>query len=287
MRTRFVVGIAATIAWVGGSALAQAPGADRPLARRGNFPLMMGGVAVGAVSQIDRARNAIQVQTTGPAGNETRWVLVTPDTEIYLQRTGTLAELKPGDTIVVSGVPTSVNASQIQIGVVPPTFAGMRGATFLPGPPPGTPTPPIPPGAQGAPPAPPGGPVPSDLPPPGPPGFAPPGGFPGPGGGMATRLMGTVVSPNPLVVMLPGNVRLNVVADATTRIARVGRATLADLKVGDTLRAFGRPDEMGNVLATRVEAGMDMAPGFGPGGFVPGFGGAAVPVPLPQGGGQF
>jgi hypothetical protein len=77
---------------------------------------------------------------------------------------------------------------------------------------------------------------------------------------------GKVVTTNPLVVMLDGNVKVNVVAESNTRIMRILPATIADVKVGDAVRAIGQPDENGNVVAMRLEIGVDLNAGFGAGG---------------------
>jgi hypothetical protein len=88
-------------------------------------------------------------------------------------------------------------------------------------------------------------------------------------------VIGTIVSTNPLVVMLPGNVRVNVTADPSTRITKIVKTTLAELKPGETIRAMGRPDDNNNVVAMQVVVGVDLnavGPGFGGRG---GFGGGA------------
>jgi hypothetical protein len=71
--------------------------------------------------------------------------------------------------------------------------------------------------------------------------------------------------------------RLNVAANPSTKVVRIVKATLTDLKVGDNIRAMGQPDENGNVIAMRVDIGVDLqaGAGFGPGGFGGGFGGGA------------
>jgi hypothetical protein len=101
-----------------------------------------------------------------------------------------------------------------------------------------------------------------------------------PGGPQMARVTGTVVTTNPLVVMLPGNLKVAVNAAPTTRVAKISRMTLAELKVGDSVRAAGRPDEMGNFAATRLDVGMELGPGGG-------FGAPGGPVPVPRPPGQF
>jgi hypothetical protein len=233
-----VVAVAAGVATLSGAALAQAPGAAAPFAVQPGNPGAFGGIVsgmmMGTIRQIDRAKNAIQVQTFGPGGAQDRWIAVAPDAALLAQGSGTLADLKENDTIVVSGVPTAITAAQIQVGM-PPPFGGQR------------------PGAFG------GG----------------PGGFGAFGGGMMARATGTVVSTKPLVVMMPDNVKLNVEASPSTRISKISRVTLADLRVGDSIRAMGQPKEDGTFTASRVEVGFEAQPGFGGFGFGPG--GPGVP----------
>ena len=59
---------------------------------------------------------------------------------------------------------------------------------------------------------------------------------------------------------------MNVTADPNTRITKIVKMTLAEIKVGDTLRAFGRPDDNQNVMAMQVAVGVDLNTGFGGGG---------------------
>jgi len=286
MRLRTVLAVASGMATVCGTALAQGPGVPQqfaiPPGGPGGFGGAMGAMTMGTIRQIDRGKNAIQVQTFGQNGAQDMWIVVAPDAALFAQGSGNLADLKPNDTIVVSGFPTAITAAQIQVGEMPPPFGGPRNgpAGFLrpnPGPP-GAPAlggVPAPPGA--APGTPPGN-NPAAVPgnPPRPGGFGGgfgPGGF---GGGAMTRATGTVVSTKPLVVMMPDNVKLSVEASPNTRISKISRVTVADLKVGDSIRAMGQPKEGGNFLASRIEVGMELTPGFG-GGF--GFGGGAFGVP--------
>src|SRR5207245_209283 len=98
---------------------------------------------------------------------EGRWIAVSPDAVISIQVSGALEDLKPNDTVVVSGVPTTISAAQIQIGELPRTpfggfgggFPGGFGGGGFPGPFGGAQPQPFPPGAPRgfAPPAPPGG----------------------------------------------------------------------------------------------------------------------------------
>jgi hypothetical protein len=106
-----------------------------------------------------------------------------------------------------------------------------------------------------------------------------------------TRVNGTVLSTRPLVVRLPGNTQVTVTADPSTRVTRIIRGKLEDLKVGDTVRMMGQPDAEGNFTANRLDVGMDAMPGFGfGGGFGGGFGfGGPFPTPAqaPRPPGQF
>jgi hypothetical protein len=237
MRVYRIVGCVAALAMVCGSALAQQPGRGR-----GGF----GGGVVGTIQQVDATKGTIQIQTTGPQAGS-RMVSFTAETAVYRQSQGTLADLKVNDTIQVSGVPTSINAMQLQIGEMPPAgFGGFGGRAGG--------------GAGGA-----GGGGQA-------PGNAQGGGAragAGPGGGPGTaNASGTIVSTSPLVVQLPGNIRVNVSADPSTRVTKTVKTTAADLKVGDTVRAVGRPDDQGNVTATQITVGVDPnAGGFGGGQF--------------------
>jgi hypothetical protein len=262
------MGTVAILATATSAVLAQAPPPGGPRPFGGAVGGMMGGVVIGTIRQVDPARNVIQVQALGPEGGQERWITVSPQTAIMVQGSGTLAELKPNDTIVVSGMPTAITAAQIQIGELPPPpLMGMRGgAGGFPG---GGPPPPPAPG--GAPPArlgegrPPGV---GNLPP----GGAGPRGMGMMGGAPMSRVTGTVVTTKPLVVALPGDLKVTVAAEPNTRVTKVSRATLADLKVGDMIRAFGQPNPDGNLVASQITAGVEMGPGLG------GFGGG-FPVP--------
>jgi hypothetical protein len=210
---------------------------------------------LGTIRQVDAAKGAIQVQSSGQQG-EARWIVLSPQTTMMRHAQGTLAELKVGESIQVSGVPTAISASQLQVGEMPQMeFRGGFGGGGNRG------------GAPG-----------------GAPEGAPGQGRRGPAEGQGARLQppspqftGTIASTNPLVVVLPGNMRLNVTAAPTTKVVRIVKATLTDLKVGDNIRAVGQPDENGNVIAMRVEVGVDLqaGAGFGPGGFGGGFGDGA------------
>jgi hypothetical protein len=209
-------------------------------------------MVLGTIKQVDPARNAIQVQMVGQE-SQLRWVIVSGESSMTRQAQGTLADLKPNDTISVQGVATSINASQLQVGEVPQLPFG--GGAFG-GPRPGGGGPGAAPGGQGRP-------------------GAAGGGIRGMLGAGTTQVIGTIVSTNPLVVMLPGNVRVNVTADPSTRITKIVKTTLAELKPGETIRAMGRPDDNNNVVAMQVVVGVDLnavGPGFGGRG---GFGGGA------------
>jgi len=278
------------VATVCGSALAQGQGAPQPFAippgGPGGFGGAMGAMTMGTIRQIDRGKNAIQVQTFGQNGAQDLWIMVAPDAALFAQGSGNLADLKPNDTIVVSGFPTAITAAQIQVGEMPPPFGGPRngpaGFARPNGGPPGAPAvgglPPVPGAAPGTPPGNNPAAVPGNPPRPGgfgagfgPGGFGP-GGF---GGGAMTRATGTVVSTKPLVVMMPDNVKLSVEASPNTRISKISRISVADLKVGDSVRAMGQPRDGGVIVASRLEVGFDLTPGFGGGGF----GGGAFGVP--------
>jgi len=229
----------AALATVSGAALAQQPGRGQGFGGRGGF----GGGVVGTIQQVDATKGTLQIQTTGPqAGSRT--VSFTPETVVYRQSQGTVADLKVNDTIQVSGVPTSINALQLQVGEMPqPAFGGFggRGGQGGAG------------GGQGGAQAAPG---------------AGPGAPGGPGGAQAmASATGTIVSTSPLVVQLPGNVRVNVTADPATRVTKVVKSTAADIKVGDTVRVSGRPDDAGNITATQLQLGVDPNAGFGGRGF--------------------
>jgi RNA polymerase sigma-70 factor (ECF subfamily) len=216
------------------------------------------GCPLGTVkTRIHRGRMELRSKLA-PYG-EARWIVVSPETSMTRQAQGTLAELKPNDTIVVSGVPLAIAASQLQVGEIPPMGFGGPGGGF-----PGGPGGPGPGGAAGG-----------------------RGGGEGrqpeagagrggqTGGQPMTRLTGTIVSTNPLVVMLPGNVRVSVQAASSTKVTRIVKQTLADLKAGDTVLAMGRPDENNVITAMQVLIGVNLnaGPGFGGGAFRRGGGG--------------
>lgn len=234
MRVLPIVGCVTALATVCGSALAQQPGRGQGFGRGG-----FGGGVVGTIQQIDATKGTLQIQTAGPqAGSRT--VAFTAETPIYRQSQGTLADLKVNDRIQVSGMPTAITATQMQIGELPAPPAGGFGGGRAGGGPGGN--------AQGAPGAGPGGP-----------------GGPAPSTASAT---GTIVSTSPLVVELAGNLRVTVTADPATRVMKMVKTTAADLKVGETIRATGRPGDDGNVTASQIQVGIDPnAAGFGGRGF--------------------
>jgi hypothetical protein len=221
--------------------LAQGPGGRPP----GGGGRMGGGMVMGTVRQVDRSKNRIQV--AGRDG-EARWVVVSPEATMTRQTQGTLAGLRANDKIVVSGVPTAISASQLQTGEIPPR--GIGGG--FPGGFPGGPGPGGPRGGDGRRPG--GG-----------------GERGGPMTGVAplARVTGTIVSTKPLVVMLPGNIKLSVQASSSTKITKLVKQRLADVKTGDTLMAFGRPDQNNMINAMQVQIGVDLnaGPGFGGGAF--------------------
>jgi hypothetical protein len=184
---------------------------------------------MGTIRQVDPPRNSILVQMTGVT--ESSWIMVSPEAMISRAAEGTLADLKPNDTVVVSGLPTVIRASEIEFGGPPPVVLGGGGGNRGGG------------GAagQGR-----GGPV---L-----------------GAESGARATGTVVTTRPLVIMLPGSIRLNVAADPSTRVTRMVKATLADLKTGESVIATGQPDNIGGIVAMRLDVGVELRGGFGGGG---------------------
>jgi Domain of unknown function (DUF5666) len=230
MRVYQIIGCVAALATVCGSALAQQPGRRQGFGGRGGF----GGGVVGTIQQVDATKGTVQIQTAGPqAGSRT--VAFTAETPIFRQSQGTLADLKVNDTIQVSGMPTAITALRLQVGELPPPAVGGFGGGGQGG------------NARGA-----------------------AGAGPGrPGGPMVgtANATGTIVSTSPLVVQLPGSVRVTVTADPSTRVTKMVKTTAADLKVGDTIRATGRPGDDGNLTAVQIQVGIDPNAGFGGRGF--------------------
>jgi hypothetical protein len=247
MKRQIVLGVVSGLALVCSSAHAQQPQQQQQQRQQqggrqfGGGGFRGGAPMTGIIRQVDPARNALLVQMRG-GETASNWVMLSPETRILQAKQTTLAELKPNETIMVTGVPTSITAAQIQIGEVttPPPFGGFRGG----GGPGGAA------GGQGGR----GG------------GAGRAGGGQMPGAVSSAQATGTVVTTNPLVLMLAGNVKVNVVAEPSVRVTRVMPGTITDLKVGDTVSVLGRRDDNDNLIAFQIQSGMDMGPGFGGGG---------------------
>jgi hypothetical protein len=239
-------------------ARAQAPQAvAAPETANGTRAMRVATLIMGTIRQVDRGKGAIEVQMLSP-GAEIKWVNISSSSQIFVQSIGTIRDLKPNDTIVVVGVPTAIRAYRLHTGqmAIPRTGTVVGNVQYGVRPAPPTAAPGVgtsPPGTGGAAPA-------AAVPPSsGQPGAA----SPMVGNPSATVLPpstvgGIVVSTSPLVVALPGDIRLTVEAPPSALVTRMIRATIGDLKVGHTLMAAGQLDASGGLLATRVDVGVDL-----------------------------
>lgn len=228
--------------------------------RGGNF-------SFGTVSAVDASANTITVTPRG--GGSEQIIQVSPSASLVTQTPTTVGSLRVGEQVRVSGIPTTITASQIVVGTMP---GGQGGPGGMPGRPgggfggqfggPG--------GGAGTP----GG------------GFrnqrGGPGGGPGNGGvpgGSTMSITASVLSLNPLTLMAPDNTSITLKMASTTKISRLSTTTLGSVKVGDQIVATGQTGTDGVFTATMVADNLDMGSMMGRGG-MGGFGGGGF------GGGQ-
>jgi len=168
---------------------------------------------MGTVVQTDLQHNAVQVNT--PQGQ--RWVQLPQGMTITKRETVSLNDLAVGQTITVSGIPAEILADSLE---VVPEGAATPGAAAAPGAP-----------APGAPAG---------------------QGFPGRDRvQVQTAITATVTGVNPLVLTGPNNVKITVITNEQTKVARRKQVSVQELVEGEHFAAFGQPDNR-DVLQARV-----------------------------------
>lgn len=212
---------------LGTTALAQAPGGGGQGGNAGRY-------AAGAVTAIDTTAGTITVTVRRTGASET--LKVAAGTPIATQATVAIADLKVGDQIQVSGVPTNISASQIVAGDVPTGFPPVGGGPGGPGAGPGG-------GGQGG------------------------GQNGGQGGGAPGQpayatATGKVTATSPMTIALSSGVTLTLTPTADARISRITTQTLANIKVGDQVSALGQTEADGTFTASAVGVNWTLG-GFG------------------------
>ena len=205
--------------------------------------------ARGTVTKLDGSD--ITVQTTDQSGSTSTTVVRTSNNTTYTQSaSGSIGDLKAGDNIVVTGNSSngSVVATSIRdMGSMTFGRGGSRnGGNGNGGPP--TDFSGAPPNFSGAPPN----------------NGNFPGGAPEPGqAGNSTAGKITAIDGSTVTVSSFNGDAVTVTTDGSTTYTVTKSASLADIKVGDTITAAGETSN-GVVTATAIRIGDD---GFGPGGF--------------------
>ena len=212
---------------LGTTALAQVPGGGGQGGNAGRY-------AAGAVTAIDTTAGTITVTVRRTGASET--LKVAAGTPIATQATVAIADLKVGDQIQVSGVPTNISASQIVAGDVPTGFPPVGGGPGGPGAGPGG-------GGQGG------------------------GQNGGQGGGAPGQpayatATGKVTATSPMTIALSSGVTLTLTPTADARISRITTQTLANIKVGDQVSALGQTEADGTFTASAVGVNWTLG-GFG------------------------
>lgn len=208
------------------TALAQGPGGGR--------------LAAGAVTAIDPAAGTITIMSR--MTNAAQTIKVPAGTPMATQTTVQVSDLKVGDTVQVSGVPTGITASQIVVGDMPAGFPGQGGGGNR--------------GGGGG-------------------GGAAPGGAAGANGAPPAFASATakVAKLEPLTLTLSPGVDLTLKLAADAKISRISTATMASIKVGDTVGAMGQTADDGTFTPSAVAVNWPIQQGGGRGGRG-GFGGA-------------
>lgn len=214
--------VLAGLVW-GTAALAQAPGGGGPGGFAGRF-------AAGTVTAVDATGGTITVTVRRTGQSQT--LKVATGTPIATQTTVATSDLKVGDQIRVSGVPTGISASQIVAGDMPAGFPAAGG-----------------PGGPG------GGPG-------GGPRAGGPGAAPAPAYATAT---GKITATTPLTIALSSGITLTMTPTADAKISRIVTQTLAGIKAGDQVSAQGQTEADGTFTASAVAVNWTLG-GFGGGG---------------------
>lgn len=227
---------------------------------RGGFA---GRFAFGTVSAVDASAGTITLTPRG--GGSDQVIQVPPTVNMVTQTPTTVRDLKVGEQVRVSGIPTTITASQIVVGSLPAGIGGPggggRGGQFgNPGGGPGGQF-----GGQGG-------------------RFGGPGGGPGFGGGRGganggpggstMTITASVLSLNPLTLIAPDNTSITLKMASDAKISRLSTLAMSGVKVGDQVIATGQTGDNGVFTASTVADNLDMGSmmgrGMGGGG---GFGG--------------
>ncbi len=225
---------------------AQAPGAPggggggfRGGQRGGGRGGFGGNFSFGTVSAVDASANTITLTPRG--GGSDQIIQVSPSASLVTETPTTVGDLRVGEQVRVSGIPTTITASQIVVGTMPGAQGGPGGNA------PGGRL--ARPGGLGAP----GG------------GFGGGAGRPGAGGTMT--ITASVLSINPLTLIAADNTAITLKMASTTKISRVSALALGSVKVGDQVIATGQTGADGVFTASMVADNMDMASMMGRGGY--------------------
>lgn len=179
-----------------------------------------------------------------PAGGE-QTIRVNADTQFMAQKLVDVSALQVGDRVQVQGVPTAITASSISVGQVSDLlqFGGAQGGNRR--------------GNNG-----------------GNQGVLLMRGDEGPGGRMAQQAFasasGKVTSTSPLTISISDTASITLKLATDAKITKIQKATINNLKNGDTILVFGQAGNDGAFTATSVGINISMTgPGglFGGGGF--------------------
>ncbi|NLI01427.1 MAG: hypothetical protein GX446_18265, partial [Chthonomonadales bacterium] len=221
--------VAARVFWMSPPAHAQGgPPAfgQGPFGGPGQGPGGFGGpppFVMGTVAEVGQTQKMIAVSS--PFGGDERIIKITDQTRMVTEKEVKVSEIKVGDQVQVSGVPTGIRASSLTVGEAPEFFR-------MPG--------------QRA-------------------GGGNPGGQPGRNNPMMRRSMasatGKVTAVNPLTIALDDSVSVVIKLAPDARIQKIVPVALSAIKEGDRIMAGGTTDSEGVLTATAV--GINMGGGMG------------------------
>ncbi len=203
--------------------------------------------AYGTVSAVNAGAGTVTISSRFGGGDQV--IQTQGTTQIVSQAAAKVSDLKKGDKVEVSGMPTQMTATSLTIGDSP--LAGLGG-----------------PGGPGGPP--PGG----------------PGGGNAAGNPADTRIMGTVTGTSPLTIALSPTASLTLKMDPSAKVTKYTPVTLNAIKPGDKVAALGTANDDGSFAATTLAVNTDlgaMGRGFGRRG---GYGGQNGPGGFGGPGGQ-
>lgn len=225
------------------AAFAQGPGG--PGGGQGGFggPGGRAPFAMGAVTAVDAAAHTITVSSQ--FGQQQPMVISVPDgVKINAQVAAKVSDLKVGDQVRVTGVPTAMTAQTLSIGELPAGFGGGQRPGGQNGAGPRG-------GGQG-----------------GPGGMGGPNGRGGPGGGMGgPPISAKVTKLDPLTLELSPGASLVLTMGANAKVTKVATETLDQVKVGDQIMAMGQAGDNGAFTASSVSVNMNQGMMGGRGGF--------------------